>query len=492
MKKLYFLIAILPMVLIFSLNLKAQELSLRNCMLLPITDGLDGSIGFKVFERIEDYLKESTWCTYKNNSDIINILGNYKRNLQLHLQNHEVLKLIATKVEAGTMMKIKLYNQIKGIGISMEIIGSNGKDIYFKDKTHLTNDSVAVISRTIINWLEVYEKTIPYDGKVLTVVGNQFTVDIGKKSLVNIGNVITVKRPIAKKEHPLLKEIVEWESELLGKGEIFGVSDSQASGVIKNYYSNNRIKKGDWVRIDKDEDKSKVNELQFPTVREHEFGKLGVIDLNLILGRGSISSYIGSTDRKVSGWNVGFLARGEFWGTRNLFAKAAIGRTFGAYEPDNARTANDNNVSKGYYQIAGGYRFLPLGFFYGPQIDVYGGWAMHSINAEANAAEGFGEWSIHGLFMGARADAPIYRHFRLYLRFDLIPFGAYNEETLIYGTEDSAMSFDLEFGTTYMYSPKLTFKSGFNLINNKTTFNGTNAEVQSSDLNFKLSAIFAY
>lgn len=464
-------------------------------MLLPITDGIGGAIGFKVFTLVEEYLKNSTWCYYKYNSEILTILKNYKKNLQLHLRNPDVLKVVANKVNAGSIIRIGLVNQLKGVGLQMEVLGSNGKDLYFKERGHATGESAAEIANMVQNWLDQYEKTIPYDARVLSVLGNQFTLDMGKESKVKIGQQIVVKRPMLKREHPLLKEIVEWESEVIGKGEVFSVSESQASGVLKQYYSAKKMKKGDWVRIDDKSSFEKVRDAEFPRLKEYEFGKLGSIGVLLAMGKGDISNLFGGTNRRIGGFNVGLFLDATIWATRNWFGHIEIGRLFGNYEgKTNATNTSNNTVTKGIYKFAGGYKFLPLGFFYGPQIDVYGGFGRYSINADTTGNEGFGEWSIKGILLGVNGDAPIYKNYRLYLSFDLIPFGTYSEDAVIFGSsDDSARVFDLEFGSTYLWSPQVMLRLGFNIVTAKATFSKTgNSEVHSRDLSLKAGAHFTF
>ena len=64
------------LLIIFTQNGFATE-SMRSCMLLPVVDGVDNRTGFRVFEEIESYIKEGSWCTYKSNSELINVLGQY-------------------------------------------------------------------------------------------------------------------------------------------------------------------------------------------------------------------------------------------------------------------------------------------------------------------------------------------------------------------------------------------------------------------------------
>jgi hypothetical protein len=50
------------------------DASQRKCLLLPIQDSVGGAVAFKVFEEIERYLKESEWCYYRSNSEILSTI----------------------------------------------------------------------------------------------------------------------------------------------------------------------------------------------------------------------------------------------------------------------------------------------------------------------------------------------------------------------------------------------------------------------------------
>lgn len=177
------LIKLLSILFLFSLlvgNEVEAARSMRRCMLLPIRDSVGGALGFKVFEELERYLKDSEWCYYEPNSGILDILSNYKRNLDAYLENKDVLKVVSEKSNAGSLIKVEVINQVSGADIRVKVIGQNGEDVYFKEETRLNTDDSTVISQTVKNWLDVYEKNIPYDGLVIGVLGDQFTVDVGK------------------------------------------------------------------------------------------------------------------------------------------------------------------------------------------------------------------------------------------------------------------------------------------------------------------------
>ena len=70
---------------------------LRRCLLLPVTDNLQGSMSYKVFEGLERYLQEGDWCYYRSNAGLLDILGQYRQNLEMHLENPEILKVISER-----------------------------------------------------------------------------------------------------------------------------------------------------------------------------------------------------------------------------------------------------------------------------------------------------------------------------------------------------------------------------------------------------------
>ena len=151
---------ILLLVLIFPIHVFAQS-SMRRCTLLPITDSVGGAIAFKVFENVENQLKKSNWCTYVSNSGLINIFSRYRENLSQYLKQKEVLKTVAEKLQVGSIIRVALVNEIKGVEIQLEVYGDDGEDLYFSEKTLVATDEIETISQNVTNWLDTYSKTIP-------------------------------------------------------------------------------------------------------------------------------------------------------------------------------------------------------------------------------------------------------------------------------------------------------------------------------------------
>ena len=471
----------------------AEVYSMRRCMLLPISDRLDGALGFKVYQDLEDYLKESSWCYYKPNSEILNILANYKQNLEQHLSNPDVLKVVSRKVNAGSLIRIVLEKKPKGVQIDMNIIGDNGEDVYFKERMFQEGDDIELISQAIKNQLEVYEKQIPYDGKVLGVLGDQFTIDIGKQSQVRIGQDFRVFRPIRKKKHPLLKEVVEWEYEPIAKGKIFNVSEAQAQGVVRVYESRKKLKKGDWVRIDKTTPKKIIDDKAFPEIDKSEFGKLGSIGIDAVIGQGSSTSFDSSDTRVIDGLLLGLNLEGEVYATRNYWAGLSFGKRFGTYKTSEGTvTVGSNSVGVTTLKIVAGYKYLPLGFFYGPQVDGYIGYNKVTYNLDTSTSDSFGEANFSGLLAGIKANAPIIEKVRALIEFDFTLGTEYEEQVVIFGSADSASNLRFEAGAQYAYSPSIMLNATFEIRTSKAKFESPGREYSFKSTTLNLGAIFGF
>lgn len=486
MKKLL-LIALLA----FSVNVMASE-SMRHCMLLPVTDGADNKVGFKVFEDIESYIKDGTWCTYKSNSELINILGQYSKSLENHLNNKDVLKVVADKTKAGTLIRISLALGASATEVKVEIIGENGEDRYFKEQTQLKSTDPTVISQTVKNWLDIYEKTIPYNGRVKGVLGDQFTIDIGKKSQIFNGSEIVIERPTAKRQHPLLKEVIDYQTEKIAEARVFDVGDTQAQAKVLSYEGNKKLKIEDWVKVRSVEARKVVEQVAYGDKADNEFGKLGSLGIFLNLGSGSVIR-TGSGEKSVKGMLYGGDLEAEIWATRNFWAGLDYSKKLGTYKKDQGNFSSDSNsTDNSAVRFKVGYKYLPLGFFYGPQVDVYGGYGSYTYGMSTNTTDGFTEFTFSGLLLGARGSIPIYEATRIYLLIDFLLTSTYKEKVRVFGADESSSNYRLEFGGQFALETNITLQGGLQVLSNKASFKGTTKEEQFKDTSAKVGAIFTF
>ena len=457
-------------------------------MLLPITDSTKAKRAFIVFEELEKYLKESDWCYYHSNAGLIDILGNY-RNMRAHLKNPRVLKKVAEKVKAGSLIRISLATVVNGIAVRMQIISDNGKDIYFNKKTTLEKTSPTNIARTVKNWLRGYERTIPYNGRIIGILGNRFIVDMGEFAGAWPGAKIAIKRPVTKQRHPLLKKIVGWKVLPIAEGKILHVEGNQFQGKVTHYETRRRLKLRDWVSVRKSQKAPVVSE-DFFEENPYRFGKLGQFNFSLDISKGSNSSTSGDT-KEIDGALIGAVIGTEIWVSRNFWVALELGKKWGIYTPKVANEGFFDSASLGRTKVKLGYRYLPLGFFYGPRVDSYIGIARYGHGIKNHGNQGFTDTVFNGLLIGAKGMVPLHETFYFSLLLDFIIAPGYQEELPSSGEPVSTSSYSIEFAGQYNLSPIKAVTGNFSILSNSAEF-GNGRELTYKDVSFKTGMIFTF
>lgn len=486
MIKFFFFLFVLP-------SLAIAQPSMRRCTLLPITDSVGGAIGYKVFDEVEADLKKSNWCTYVSNSGLINVFARYRENLPQFLKTKEVLKTVGEKLQVGSLVRVGLINEINGVEVQMEVYGDNGEDLFFSEKTLLNSDDITLIAQTVKTWLDMYSKMIPYDAKINGILGDQLTLDVGKGYPISVGQAFVVKRPVNKKKHPLLKKIVDWETDVLAEGKVFNISENQALGMVKVYKADRKLQPGDWVRLEPVRQDA-FSDDSLEEKKEEEPGKLGIVSLGLFAARSSVDTNTPDGSKRVAGTLFGFDFRAEGWITRQYFAALELARSIGKLKETSGDVEKSPvNTGFGVFKLTGGYKYLPLGFFYGPQVDVYGGIANYVFDLDYSEADGHGKGGISGILLGVSANVPINREYRFHVRADFLPFPSYKDEDSIYGGADSASLLDLEVGGKYQYTPRMTLDASIGTLAGKAKFDGDYKEISyNENLRLKLGASFNF
>lgn len=470
-----------------------QTNSMRRCMILPITDSLGDSVGFKLYENVERYLKESKWCEYVSSAEIIGIFSKYRDQLDTYLQDEKVIKTVADRLRVGSIFRIDIGYDVDKMNLSLDVVGENGTDLYFSEKAVLNKIDLLQASTTIKNWLELYETNIPYDGKILGVLGDQITFSYAKSKVLSIGQDFKVKRFMNKKKHPLLKKIVEWDSEVIAKGKVFNLSRGQALGVIKVYTSNKKLKPGDWIRLEKPNPAKTNVDKNFSAYEKQKFGRLGEISLALSLSSHTVTTSAASGSNKMNGITYGINAEVETWITRNYLVMGEFSQSFGSLNKrSGSPSSSSTGQNMGTLKLAGGYKYLPMGFFYGPQVNIYAGYARYTYSLDTSAADGFGENSFSGLMLGLGGNIPIKKGIRFFASGEIMPFSSFNDTSSIFGSTKSQSSMELKVGANYIWAPNLKIRASFNVINNTAKFSGANSELSYSDTALRLGGTFTF
>jgi hypothetical protein len=467
--------------------------SLRRCVILPITDNLKGSVANSVFLKVERYLQESNWCYYESNSGLIDLLQRYQHKLDMYLHNPKVLSVIARKTGAGSLINIMIRPGSAGIEIAVKVYGENGTDIYLNEKSIVRTLDNDVVSSMIINWLEEYNKTIPYDVRISGVLGDSFTLDMGSNIGLNTGDKVEFFRATKKKRHPLFKEIVDWETKPVATGNIIHVTDQQAQGKILKYAGvRDRTRLEDWGIIKKS---TKLDPNHKPIGREDEysFGRLGTIALKGNIGTLSVTRNTTGGSNKQSGMMFGGNVDTEMWITRHYWLGLEIDFTTGKIKTDTGSfNLDENSLQTSRYKIKVGHKYLPLGFFYGPQIDFVIGYDSHSFSLENSISDGIVAVNYSGLALGAHASIPVYKKVRINIGFDFIPIASFKEEVIALGEPDGISIYNFKLGAVYNHKPTVDILGGINVKSAKASYDGTESNINHKHISLDAGVRFTF
>jgi len=470
----------------------AFAFSMRRCSLLPISDGVSGAVGFQVFEEIEKKLKESNWCTYISNSSLLSIFSKYQDNLPKHLKSSTVLETISNKLKVGTLIRVDIVNEVHGAEVRIDILGSNGSDLYFSERSHVKEKDIQEISEMIINWLEIYSKMIPYDAQVIGVLGDQITLDAGKGTVIKEGQKILIKKLRHKKTHPLLKKIVDWNSEIVAEALVLNISDNQAFATINRYLKDEKIVTGDWARIDNTPTAISLNSKK-EGEEEAKPGVLGSLSFGVHIANSSLDTTVPSGGIRMSGNSVGVDLRGEAWFTRHYFGGLDLKRGFSSLSESSGNPDKDKlNTNYSGYKLAIGYRYLPIGFFYGPRVDIYGGMVSVTYDSNFSAADGFGHHTFSGFLLGVGGSVPINREYKIFGRAEFVPYPEFQDKDSIYGDNGSNTMLEMEVGVKYVLALNITFDASLGTTTRKARFDDQYKEIAYKDTAIKSGLSFDF
>jgi hypothetical protein len=195
----------------------------------------------------------------------------------------------------------------------------------------------------------------------------------------------------------------------------------------------------------------------------------------------------------MSGNIFGIDFRAEGWITRQYFASLEIERSLGSLKKSSGSPQKTSvNVNNGVFKLTGGYKYLPIGFFYGPQIDLYAGYVNHSFDLDLSPQDGFGQNSISGVLFGVSTNVPISREWRLIASGEFIPFPSFKDLDNIYGSAKSVTAMEFEVGAKYQYTNRMTLDGALEMLSRKARFNGGFKELSYKDNRLKFGVSFNF
>ena len=131
----------------------------------------------------------------------------------------------------------------------------------------------------------------------------------------------------------------------------------------------------------------------------------------------------------------------------------------------------------GVLKVGGGYKYLPMGFFYGPQINFFGGWKSYTYTLDKSEADAYGSSAFNGIYLGLGANVPVQKGIRVFASGEIMPFVDFEDTDNLFDSTKNISSLSFKFGGQYQFSSTIVLTSSFSVVNNTAKLEGDNSQI---------------
>lgn len=436
---------------LLSLNLYAVQL--HKCFLLPITDSIEGTIGNALFKRIELNLRSSTWCEYQEKPGLHKILKKYKRKLSLALQNSDVIRLVGKKSGAGSIIRVKLKYSHNSITLNTDVIDSMGKEYLFRHTIEMKSDAINNMSSTVVEQLNEYGSTLPYQFLITDMMGQDLIGKIISTNTFVEGDIVLVERPVSPIRHPLLKKVVEWETNKIAEATVVRINPPYLRVHIKDKPKLGP-KIGDWGALIRPGESIKNKNVKKTYAKR--YADIFEFEGTAIISRPYAHSNLDGTSEDLENkFLLGGRGIGHLIITKNIWAELGINHSIGL-------TGGLNTSAHNHLDFKTGYKFYLLKNTPGSFISPFLSYNSDTFDYNLSGNSQFIPTTFTGLAFGVYGNHPIVQKYDLTFRLSIGASTKVQIEGGSYGSSTSSSTSSLDIGVRHDYNREYDIYGGFN------------------------------
>jgi hypothetical protein len=344
---------------------------------------------------------------------------------------------------------------------------------------------------------------VPYSGLILSRNQNRVTVDLGKKDGISPGDVVSSILIIKENRHPKFDFLISTEKEVLGKIKLEKVEDTLSFGSVVTEKEVGAITVGSKISklgsvdykgggylaapTDQDDLPSDVKKLTFGDnpkawvpVDPPTFGSLGV---SFGFGSFSANSDLESSGSVQSEESIfpQLKIDGELWITPDFSVLGGIRQ--GVVKIKNPLSGSEPetlNLSISEYSLLFGYNILVHGDFFGPKVQLLGGFSQYSRYVDTSNPLAMTSATYSGFMLGADGSMPVDPAEKIYLGANLQFFIApgLKETPKTSGRESNSTINTFSFYSMYKMGERLRAKGSLDFELYSSTFSGSGTRNQ--------------
>ncbi len=403
-----------------------QALTVRTVLLVPSEDNVSGIYSKPLDVHLQEVLaQDSQWTP----SDFKNFKG---QKLDTLYSNPKDVMSLAKAAQADAILKIRLSKGPSGINGKMTLFsGYDGLPLVEESVEKLEKFEISEVSQSFEQSLKSLRNRLPYRAEILSRKGQDLTISAGKNAGMKAGHDVSVIQILKVNRHPKLNFIISTEKEILGKAKLYKVEDTlsfaklvmerepgvvQVGGKVLSdeyiQYSEPYITEEGKVLSDLGKRKEKdiaYGEKPEEWVPDHgpQYGKVDVL--------AGVTQYDETANFTSAGAVDGnnnlaptLQIAGEFWISPVFFAGLDLRSS--AFAVSNGLSGSSPasiNMTANYYNVKLGYNFLLTPDFFGPKLQLTGGFAKFSSQASDTSPVTFTNMQFGGTVFGFVAQMPL-------------------------------------------------------------------------------------
>lgn len=476
-----------------------QDLAVKSIVLVPTTDNIGGIYARPVEEELKNLLNEDKqWSLSTMPADL-------KIKSELLDERPDDVKKILKASQAEAALTSKIIRGPRGTSITLTLfVGRDGLPLLQENISDFQGFETAEMKSVVKKLFENLKARMPFRASILSRRGQQVTLNLGSNYGLKPESRVSVVQIIKINRHPKLKFMVSTEKEVLGRVKLFKVEPYLSFGYVEMEKDPGIIAVGSKVMPDEfvkysvpvTTPSGKV--LQDVTTRpdkEVAFGEdptewvptmppqYGKIDL--MAGIGNYTQNAALASESISGSNTlspNILVRGEMWLNPEWYVGVLLRQAVFSISNDlTGSSPSSLNMGVGQYGVTLGYNFLMTNDFFGPKLQVSGGYLNTNFSVDSSNPTAFTTQRYGGLVFSVAGQVPLADETPIDIGGKLDFF--YNPSVSENKTSGSSSSSAINAFSFFMdYKLKTRFKIRGELLieNYNSNFSGTGERTASS------------
>jgi hypothetical protein len=425
----------LVFLLVFALQTRAQstssfisqpdlDLTIKTVTAVPFTDNIKGIYSKPLSAKFQEWLSNDRLWSFQALPD------NTQAPLDID-ENPSAVKGLLNTAKAQGLFTFRLTKGPNGFnGRLTFFVGQSGFPLIQEELKDYQGFEIADLEKQLAGMYERVKARLPYRGTILSRRGQDVTISLGYKSGIKNNDEISVIQILKVNRHPKLKFMVSTEKEVLGKIKVFKTDEALSFGYVTYEREPGTVQTGakllplEFVqyaepvtaggKIIPGLENRKDRELSYGQnpgewlpEQDPQYGRVAIL---AGFGMYNISTNLaasGSVDASTS-FAPEIAVKGELWFSSEWNILYNIRQSvFSTSNSLAGSTPGTLNMSLSSYSVMGAYNFLMSQDFFGPKIQLSGGYATYNSHSDQSSPIAFTNMTYGGLMFGILGQFPL-------------------------------------------------------------------------------------